>query len=138
MLRWLLVAAALVAFPAAAETATRLADAGFALERPWPAAARTGAYDRTTLTIYSPGLTFWVDVAALQSGDHLVLDLQGPDGGLMAARDVPIDLTKDRYFAFAGAKRPSRGWTRGAYTGWVQVTRGDLIVFEHAIQIILP
>ena len=136
--RWLLLAAALAANPAAADSATRLVGSGFALERPEPTAARAGAYERTALTIYSPGLTFWIDVSTLQPGDHLVLTLKGPDEGIMATRDIPIDLAKDRYFVFAGAKRPSRGWIPGAYTGKVQVTRGDLIVLEGTDQIALP
>ena len=135
---WLLLAVLLIAGPAAAGSATRLVASGFALERPEPDAARRGAYDQTALTIFSPRLNFWVDLSDLQPGDHLVLGLRGPDGAVMAARDIPIPLAKDRYFAFAGAYRPSRGWSPGPYTGKVQVTRGDLIVIEQTNQIALP
>ncbi|MDQ7246508.1 hypothetical protein [Dongia sedimenti] len=139
-MRWcLLLLVLLVASPvAAADLLPRLVGAGFALERPEPQAARRGAYAQTELTLYSPGLSFWVDVAALQAGDHLVLTLKDPDGGLMAARDLDFDLPKDDYFAFAGMKRPSRGWKRGPYTGTVQVVRGDWILIEESIHTALP
>jgi hypothetical protein len=137
--RWGLQLAVLSANPtSAADLPPLLLHAGFSLEQPEPEAARQGAYDKTDLTIFSPGLAFWVDVARLQGGDHLVLSLKGPDGGFMAQRDIPFDLARDRTFAFASAKRPGRGWQSGAYTGTVQVIRGDQIVIEQAKQIALP
>jgi hypothetical protein len=140
-MRWLRSAAAilLLASPAfAADPEPRLLRSGFALERPWPEAARRGGYDRTALTLFSPGLAFWVDVAQLQRGDHLVLELKGPDGGIMAARDIPLSRPVDRFFAFAGANRPTRGWQAGAYIGRIQVVRGDRILVEETRQIALP
>ena len=139
-MRWCgLLLVLLMASPvAAADLLPKLVGVGFALDRPQPPAARRGAYDQTALTLYSPGLSFWVDVAALQPGDHLVLSLKDPDGGIMAARDLDFDLPKDEYFAFAGMKRPSRGWKRGPYTGTVQVVRGDRILIERSIHTALP
>jgi hypothetical protein len=138
--RWFLLAAAsLLAGPVrAADPDPELLSAGFSLDRPWPEAARRGAYDRTELTPYSPGLAFWVDVARLAAGDHLVLSLQVPDGGIMAARDVPFSRPTDRFFAFAGARHPQRGWQSGPYIGRVQVIRGDRILIEVVRQIALP
>ena len=133
---WLLVAALMVATAARAET--RAISFGFALTEPQPAAARRGAYDHTDLTIFSPGLQFWADLAALQAGDHLVLRLKGPDGGILAERDIPIGLSQDRFFAFTGRKHPERGWKSGVYTGTLQVIRGDQIVIEQTQQIALP
>jgi hypothetical protein len=134
------VAALLLAGPAAfaADPQPQLLLAGFSLERPWPEAARRGTYDPTALTLYSPGLAFWVDVAHLQEGDHLVLSLKSPDGGIMAARDIPFSRPTDRFFAFAGAKRPERGWQPGPYMGRIQVIRGDRIFIEQTGQIALP
>jgi len=138
---WLrmLVVALLLASPArAADPEPELLRAGFSLERPWPEAARRGGYDRTEFTIYSPGLAFWVDVAHLTQGDHLVLSLKSPDGALLAARDIPFGRPTDRFFAFAGARHPSRGWQSGRYIGRVQVIRGDQILIEETHQIALP
>jgi hypothetical protein len=136
---WLLVAALLLAMPAhAADPEPELLLAGFSLERPWPEAARRGGYDRTALTLYSPGLAFFVDVAHLQEGDHLVLSLKSPDGGIMAARDIPFSRPTDRFFAFAGVRHPQRGWQSGLYVGRVQVIRGDHILIEDTRQIALP
>jgi hypothetical protein len=139
-LRWLLlVAALLLAGPVhAADPQPQLLLSGFAEERPWPEAARRGAYDQSALTLTSPGLAFWVDVAHLQEGDHLVLSLKSPDGGIMAARDIPFSRPTDRFFAFAGANHPSRGWQSGPHTGRVQVIRGDQILIDETRQIALP
>ncbi len=135
----LLAAALLLAGPVhAADLQPELLSAGFSLERPWPEAARRGGYDHTGLTLYSPGLAFWVDVAHLQESDHLVLSLKSPDGGIMAARDIPFSRPTDRFFAFAGARHPQRGWQSGPYIGTVQVIRGDRILIEQTRQIALP
>jgi hypothetical protein len=135
----LVVAALLLASPTlAADPAPRLLLAGFSLERPYPEAARRGGYEQTALTLYSPGLAFWADVADLQAGDHLVLSLTGPDGGIMAARDIPFSRPTDRFFAFAGMRHPQRGWQPGAYIGRIQVIRGDRILIEQTGQIALP
>ena len=138
-LRRLVVAAMLLAGPAiAADPQPQLLRAGFSEERPWPEAARRGGYNRTALTLYSPGLAFWVDVAGLQPGDHLVLDLKSPDGGIMAARDIPFSRPTDPFFAFAGVRHPQRGWQSGPHVGRVQVFRGDQIVIDATRQIALP
>jgi hypothetical protein len=135
----MVVTALLLAGPAfAADPQSQLLLAGFSLERPWPEAARRGVYEPTALTLYSPGLAFWVDVAHLQEGDHLVLTLKSPDGGIMAARDIPFSRPTGRFFAFAGAKRPERGWQPGPYKGRIQVIRGDQILIEQSGQIALP
>jgi hypothetical protein len=143
--RWLLLAAAsFLASPVraplvrAGDPQPELLLAGFSLERPWPEAARRGGYDRTDFTIYSPGLAFWVDVARLAESDHLVLNLKSPDGGIVAARDIPFSRPTDRFFAFAGTKHPQRGWQPGAYIGRIQVIRGDQILIEETRQIALP
>lgn len=138
--RWLLLAAAsLLARPVrAADPAPQLLQAGFAEERPWPEAARRGGYDRTTLAPTSPGLAFWVDVAQLETGDHLLLVLKSPDGGIMAARDIPFSRPTARFFAFAGANHPQRGWQSGPHVGQIQVVRGDQILIEERRQIALP
>ena len=135
----LLLAVLLLASPAvAADPEPRLLLAGFSLERPWPEAARRGEYEQAALTLYSPGLALWVDVADLQEGDHLVLNLKSPDGGTMAARDIPFSRPTDRFFAFAGARHPQRGWQSGPYVGQVQLIRGDRILIEETRQIALP
>jgi hypothetical protein len=117
---------------------TALLSEGFAVEKPEGEMARHGAYSGTAFTIQSPALVFWIDVFGLQAGDHLVLSLTGPDGGVMAESDTPIDRPKAQFFAFAGAKHPEGGWKAGAYTGKVQVVRGDQIVAEQTSQIALP
>ena len=137
--RWFLLAAAtLLAAPArAADLQPELLSAGFSLDRPWPEAARRGGYDRTDFTLYSPGLAFWVDVAHLAAGDHLVLSLKTPDGAILAAQNVPVSRSTDRFFAFAGARRPSRGWQPGPHIGRIQVIRGDQILIEAIRQVAL-
>jgi len=117
---------------------TALLSDGFALEKPDTEAARHGAYAGTALTIESPALVFWIDVFGLEAGDHLVLNLTGPDGGVVAKSDTPIDRPKAQFFAFAGTKHPDGGWKSGSYTGKIQVVRGDHIVVQQTNQIALP
>ncbi len=117
---------------------TGLLSDGFALEKPKPDAARHGAYFGTALTIQSPALVYWIDVFGLQSGDRLLISLTGPDGGILAESETPIDRAKAEFFAFAGAKHPPSGWKSGFYVGKLEVVRGDQIVVTQKNQIALP
>jgi hypothetical protein len=139
-MKWLWLAVALVCATAAiAETIPpRIDRTGFALEQPEPQAARGGAYDRTSLTIYSPRLVFWIDAFGLKRGDRVLLTLKGPDHGIMAERILKMDPWPGSVFAFTGANRPPMGWKRGPYTGKVEILRGDLILDARTIQIALP
>jgi hypothetical protein len=135
---WLLVVAMVFATAAAAETMPQfIGKSGFALEQPEPQLARRGTYGRTVLTIYSPRLVFWADTHYLQAGDHLVLRLKSPDGGIMAERDLKMYLPSP-FFIFVSANRPPLGWKRGTYTGYVEIVRGDQILAVRTDQIALP
>jgi hypothetical protein len=117
---------------------TGLLSDGFALKKPVDEAARHGAYATTELTITSPALVFWIDVFGLQAGDHLVMQLIGPDSAVLANSDTPIDRPKAQFFAFTGTRHPSAGWKSGFYIGKLQVVRGDQVVVQGSTQIALP
>jgi hypothetical protein len=117
---------------------TGLLGTGFALEKPQPDAARHGAYAAAAPTLQSPALVFWIDAFGLQPGDRVRIVLTGPDGGILAESETPIDRAKADYFAFAGSRRPSGGWKTGSYVGKLDVVRGDQIVVQATNQTALP
>jgi hypothetical protein len=117
---------------------TGLLGDGFALERPNGDAARHGAYQATALTIQSRALVYWIDVFGLQEGDRLRLSLTGPDGGILAQSETPIERPKAQFFAFTGAQHPSGGWKSGFYVGKLEIVRGDQVVITQRNQTALP
>jgi hypothetical protein len=117
---------------------TALLGTGFALGRPERDAARHGQYRTLELTIYSPDLAFWVDLFGLQAGDHVVLQMVGPEGGVITQSDLRIDQPKPQYFAFTEPRRPSAGWKSGFYVGKLELVRGDQVILKATDQIALP
>lgn len=98
-------------------------DAGFATKRPDPWAARAGALTRTTISVESEALIFWVDVLGHRVGDRQVIRLIGPGGAVLAERTDTADETRVQWFQFIGKKRPTTGWPAGRYRGEYILTR---------------
>ena len=75
-------------------------------------------------------LVAFVRAIGLEQGDVLELELSGPKGVLASARPTKLDHAKAQFMLFAGARRPTAGWARGAYAARFTVVRGDQIVLR--------
>jgi len=69
-------------------------------------------------------LVLWVEIFGVQAGDRIRFRMTGPDGALLFEREVPVERTQARRFAFAGTRMPTGTWPLGVYTGTVTLTRG--------------
>ncbi len=100
-----------------------LYNAGFTGSQPDIKAIRSGRRDEE-LAPTSPALVLWVEIFGVQAGDRIRFRMTGPDGALLFEREVPVERTQARRFAFAGTRMPTGTWPLGVYTGTVTLTRG--------------
>ena len=83
-----------------------------------------GQFPDDTLPGSAEALVLWAEFNGLAPGDVLHLTLTGPDGKVMASKDLPMDAAKVRQFFFIGKKRTAE-WQKGDYTGLASVERKD-------------
>jgi len=76
----------------------------------------------------SPAIVFYGRAIGLQGGDTVRVTVTGPDGAVLVRSDTPIERAKAQWLSFAGDRRPSGGWPRGAYKGSWAVLRGGTVV----------
>ena len=97
--------------------------AGFAADRPDPAAIRKGEGLDGLLSASAPALVFWVDIFGVEAGDRLRFQITGPDGKPVLEEEQPIEKTQARRFAYVGKRLKAETWPSGSYTGRVTLTR---------------
>ncbi|HEY3948960.1 M23 family metallopeptidase [Phenylobacterium sp.] len=74
-----------------------------------------------------PAIVAYARLINLEAGDVIELKLTGPDGKVLADGNQPMDRDKAEYLSQAGRKRPTGGWTHGAYLAEVFVHRGGAV-----------
>lgn len=102
-----------------------LTTAGVATAAPDKDDVRRGWHRLETLPATSPALVLWVEGYWVEPGDRVSFRLVGPDDHVVVEHTVDLDEGKQRWFGFAGAKRPGERWPPGAYSGEVTLRRGD-------------
>jgi len=70
-------------------------------------------------------LIVWVTVMGPRAGDRLGLTLRGPDGQVLATREVTQSRDQAQVTLFAGARRPAAGWAPGRYALEAALTPGN-------------
>ncbi len=100
-----------------------LSSAGFATTAPGKDDVRRGWHRQATLPVTSPALVLWVDGYWVEAGDRVTFRLIAPDGRPVVEHVVAIDESRQRWFGFAGAKRPGAHWPPGRYSGEVTLER---------------
>ncbi len=100
-----------------------LSSAGFATTAPGKDDVRRGWHRQATLPVTSPALVLWVDGYWVEPGDRVTFRLIAPDGRPVVEHAVAIDESRQRWFGFAGAKRPGAHWPAGRYSGEVTLER---------------
>jgi hypothetical protein len=89
-------------------------------------------------TLIAPTLVAYARLIGLEAGDVVRIDLIGPDGKMLGSGTLaPLATNRDDFPAALGHKRPPQGWTRGAYTGVVEVRRAGAVVLSRRWQVTL-
>ena len=87
--------------------------------------------DATAIVAYG-----WV--INLRKGDRVRVVLDGPTGALADNTIAAVDRAKAQYVAFAGKKRPAKGWPKGIYTALLEVIRNGVAVRRETSVLELP
>jgi len=98
-------------------------NAGFASTTPNPRFAREGLYGEEYLLDTSPVIALWADMYWVKAGDKVTFLIVGPDGKSLVGHSSVLKKSQARRFVFAGLRRKDNGWTKGAYTGTITLTR---------------
>lgn len=105
---------------------TGVLTAGFAAVQPKAEMARKGVYNGRGINRERP-LVFWVDVFGVEKGDSQTFRISGPEG-VIVDNQRPLEDSNVSWFAFAGKKAPSGGWTPGEYEAVYTVEREGVTV----------
>ncbi len=78
----------------------------------------------------SPVIVFWVDLFGVMKGDRQEFVIRGPGGKELLDKASSLEESNVSWFAYAGIRRPERGWARGGYTGVYRLVRDGNTVLE--------
>ncbi len=70
-------------------------------------------------------LSFWAILFGVAAGDLIELEIQGPDGGIIAQKEIIQDKNRARQFYYIGKDYKSTVAASGVYTGVVTLSRQD-------------
>jgi hypothetical protein len=92
-------------------------NAGFAVAAPDKDDVRRGWHQLDVLSAASPALVIFAEANWLSTGDRLTFRVRAPDGAVLVERTMAIERDEQRWFGFAGARRPDPSWPPGRYAG---------------------
>jgi len=98
---------------------------GFREAVPDSRATKLGTIESQAVSVRSPAILFWTGIFGIRAGDHIKQSLTGPDGRVLATREIEQKKNQIRRFLWIGKKRPALPWPAGEYTGRIVVTPGD-------------
>nr|HRK43165.1 M23 family metallopeptidase [Gemmobacter sp.] len=109
--------------------------AGFAPQVPEFSQIKEGMVPQPTPQ--SDGMVLWVHLYGTRAGDVLSLDLQGPDGQLIADQ-LKLERTQAQSFRALGKRLRAARWPAGDYKGTARLNRGGVVIDSTALSLRLP
>jgi hypothetical protein len=97
-------------------------DAGFREAVPENDNVRLGNIQDQAISTNSPAIVYWTGLFGIRAGDKIKQSLLGPDGRVVAEREVVQEKKQIRGFRWIGKKRGARQWPAGEYIGRTTVT----------------
>jgi hypothetical protein len=98
---------------------------GFATAAPDKDDVRRGWHQQDKLSTASPALLVFAEATGLLAGARVTYRVRAPNGGVVVEHTAEIERNPQRWFGFAGAKRPGERWPAGRYGGEVVVEQAD-------------
>jgi hypothetical protein len=98
---------------------------GFATAAPDKDDVRRGWHQQDKLSTASPALLVFAEANWLLAGARVTFRVRAPDGGVVVEHTAEIERNQQRWFGFAGTKRPGERWPAGRYGGEVVVEQAD-------------
>src|SRR5690606_7960034 len=66
---------------------------------------------------------FWVEGYWVEPGDRVTFRMRGPNGATVVDHAMKLEEAKQRWFGYAGARRPGTRRPAGAYAGEITLER---------------
>ncbi|WP_291238878.1 M23 family metallopeptidase [Gemmobacter sp.] len=109
--------------------------AGFAPQVPEFAQIKQG--DVPAPVAKSDGMVLWAYLYGTRAGDRLVLDLQGPEGRIIAD-SLALERTQAQSFRAIGQRLRAAQWPAGVYSGTAILTRNGAEIDRAEVSLSLP
>ena len=109
--------------------------AGFAPQVPEFSQIKLG--DVPLPTAQASGMVLWAYLYGTRAGDRLVLDLQGPEGQIIAD-SLALERTQAQSFRAIGKRLRAARWPAGTYTGTATLTRNGAEIDRADVSLSLP
>jgi len=85
----------------------------------------------------SAAFVFWAGFYNVEAGDDIILTVTDPNGEMFVERTEKQSDTRTRQYYFTGRKIGRVQLKHGTYTGRVQIKRGDDIVKEKTLSVVV-
>ena len=97
--------------------------AGFADSVPEFDAIKLDASGSARIASDATAITFWVALFGVAREDQIHMEIRGPDGRVVAARDIAQEADRARQFYFVGRRLKGGELRAGTYTGTAELSR---------------
>jgi murein DD-endopeptidase MepM/ murein hydrolase activator NlpD len=115
--------------------ATGLLSSSFSAAKPEAEEARTGKFSLDKMPADTAALVFWVDMFGLQPGDRLMLTIMSPAQEVLVHKTFDITHNKAVFFQYIGMNKKQAPWSKGLYTGNVELVRAGKPVVQASRQL---
>lgn len=116
---------------------TGLIRAGFAPQLPELEQLWMGAFAEDTLAANSPAVVFWVHTYGMLKGDQEQLQLQDPQGKIVANLNRPVTDSQKIWTSSIGKQGTKQPLIPGRWSGRYQLIRGEQTLIDHEETILL-
>lgn len=116
---------------------TGLIRAGFSTQIPELDQLWNGDFADKTLPVTSPAVVFWVHTYGMLKGDQERLQLQDPQGKIVADLNRPIADSQRTWSGAVGKKDTQQALLSGRWSGRYQLIRGEQTLIDHKATVLL-
>jgi len=116
---------------------TGLIRAGFSTQIPELDQLWNGEFADKTLPVNSPAVVFWVHTYGMLKGDQERLQLQDPQGKVVANLNRPVTDSQRTWSGAIGKKGTQQPLRSGRWSGRYQLIRGEQTLIDHGETVLL-
>jgi hypothetical protein len=121
--------------PALTQPLMYIFNSGFSGIVPKKDAVLAGVYKEVPLSRQAPYLMVWAYIYRVQKGDHVHIQITGPNGNVFSSHHDLIKKNKARMLLYSGKKRKNLYWPQGIYKSHITIRRPNDDGLEHVVAV---
>ena len=121
--------------PALTNPLMSIFSAGLSTIIPKKRSVLAGRHQKKVLSRQASNLVVWAYIYRVQKGDHVQIQITGPDGNVISSLKKVIKKSQSRRFLYSGKKRDSLYWPEGVYRGYISIRRPNDDGSEYVVMI---